>query len=81
MSRHLICDSCHSVIYEDKKYESHPNYVALELAIANRYNDAYKLSLHLCKGCDMKVAKALLPILPNIAGYIEPNVFVKEDEE
>jgi len=74
MSTHIICDSCRCVIYQTK------GAVSWDFQIAH-WDTTKKESLqHLCKGCAMKVAMALLPLLPDLAGYIEPDVFQHERE-
>ncbi len=78
MSEHTICDMCKRIIYKHKEYSSHPELAHLEIEVDNRYGSGVvKYSLDLCEGCDMKLAKALYPVLPSVAVHIEPNVTVR----
>ena len=78
MSIHKICDSCKKIIY-DGKYDR-GGCVLLEIQVTNRYHklESENFSLHLCESCDMKVARALVKLLPNVAYRIEPNVNTKD---
>lgn len=70
MSVHFICDCCGSIIFDEQAK------VSLDITMKKRYVFEKKVvSLHLCDGCDMKVALQLISVLPEIARDIEPNVF------
>ena len=72
MSTHKLCDVCNRIIYQDQSS------AVMEIAITNRYaQDQRKQHYDICKGCDMKLAEALLKLLPKLAYGIEPNVGIK----
>jgi hypothetical protein len=79
MSILTLCDSCKKIIYEEK------DLVQINVQVVkNRYQSlSYPVhKIDICQGCDLKLAKCLLPVLPNIAGEIEPNVYsLKKEEE
>lgn len=77
MSDRIICDVCNRVIYDVE------HSVSIEITVTNdRYNRHLKNEkIHLCNVCDLKVAKALYPLMKSIAGMIEPNVFIKMTEK
>jgi len=81
MSIRMLCDCCNKIIYDKGTGQK----ATLKVEITNRYNtndwETYKHELHLCEGCDLQIAKALVRVLPNIAGDIEPNVFHEPEWE
>ncbi len=81
MSIHMLCDMCDKIIYDD--CVSKPTLLKLE--IITRYQTSLDkpatYQLHICKGCDLKLAKAILPYLPSVAYYIEPNAGILEGDK
>ncbi len=73
MSIRTLCDACNKVISGTS--------CRVEVKVVNRYRPVHEQEnrdsalIDLCEGCDMKVAEALKPLLPQLAGRIEPNVF------
>lgn len=68
----VLCDSCHAVMYPSEYRQC-----ALRIGVRSRYGDGNpefrEFDLDLCKKCDLNVANALLPVLPQVAYAIEPN--------
>ena len=68
MSLRTLCDCCGNVIYNDK------GKTTIKITISNRYGPTKgEESLDLCENCDIKIATALLKLLPKVAYNIEPN--------
>jgi len=72
---------CSKIIYDD--CTSKPTLLKIE--ITTRYQSSFDKAdtyqLHICKGCDLKLAKAILSCLPSVAYSIEPNAGIKFQTE
>lgn len=72
MSDHTLCDACRRVIAKDRQHVR----LRVQVEITRYRKEGYPdRVLDICEPCDMTLALALHPVLPHLAGEIEPNVF------